>query len=94
MDPLTQALVSAGPGGLAAAIVFYFYRGKETSCKEDMIRKQAELDAANARIAALQDKIVSMMQAQLEAEPARRETLANITRSIQEQTTFLKAKLP
>lgn len=82
MDPITTALVSGGPGGIIAATIFYFYRGKQT-----------ELDAANLRIAALQDKIVNILQSQLESEPQRRETLSGIARSIQEQSTLLREKV-
>lgn len=82
MEPLTNALLQAGPGGLIAATLFYFYRGK-----------QVELDAANARVAALQDRIVAIMQSQLESEPQRRETLSAIARLVQDQSDLLKEKL-
>ncbi len=77
-----KALLSMGTGGTIAGLIFYFYRGKQT-----------ELDAANVRIAALQDKIVSILQSQLESEPQRKETLAGIARSIESQGDLLKERL-
>lgn len=95
MDPVTDAvvkgLIGAGPVSL---LLFYFYRQKESSCREEMAAKQNELDAANLRVAALQDKLVTMLQSQIEGEPQRRETLSAIGRSVQEQTALLKEKLP
>ncbi len=82
MEEISKALLSAGPGGLIASLLFYFYRGK-----------QLELDRANTKIDELQAKIVSILTMQLEAEPARKETLSAIARSISDQSAFLKDRL-
>ncbi len=79
MEELTKAFLSAGPGGLIAATLFYFYRGKST-----------ELDAARSKIDQLQSQIVTMLQSQLESEPARRETLSKLTRLVEDQSVVLK----
>lgn len=52
--------------------------------------KQAELDAARGKVDELQGKIQSILQAQLEAEPQRRETLASIARSTESNAALLK----
>ncbi len=90
MDPLTQALVSAGPGGLIAATIFYFYRGKES----ELVASRAETAAARDKIDSLQLKIQEMLQAQIENEPKRRETLDSLKRLVEEQGAALKVKVP
>ena len=72
-------MLAAGPGGLIATVLFFFYRGKAT-----------ELDAARNKIDALQAQIVAMLTAQLESEPARRETLSKLTRLVEDQSIVLK----
>ncbi len=78
---IAKAMMSMGSGGVVAATLLYFYRGKA-----------AELAEARARIEALQDRIVAMLQAQLESEPARRETLAGLKRLVEDQSAALKER--
>ena len=86
MDPVTdgfvKALLGAGPGGLIALGTLYLYRGRGI-----------DLDRANAKVDELQAKIVTMLQAQLEGEPQRRQTLADITRAIADNTNLLRERL-
>ena len=82
MEEISKAMLAAGPGGLIASVLFFFYRGKAT-----------ELDAARSKIDALQAQIVSMLQAQLESEPERRETLSRLTRLVEDQSVVLKGLL-
>ena len=82
MEELSKAMLAAGPGGLIASVLFFFYRGKST-----------ELEAARSKIDQLQAQIVAMLQAQLESEPARRETLAKLTRLVEDQSVVLKGLL-
>ena len=82
MEELTKAMLSAGPGGLIASVLFYFYRGKSQ-----------ELDSARSKIDQLQAQIVAMLQAQLESEPERRETLSRLTRLVEDQSVVLKGLL-
>lgn len=83
VDIPTNVMVAAGAVGTAVTgAIGWLFRAK-----------QAELDKANARIVELQDKLVSMMQSQLEAEPARKETLAAIARAIEGNTTLIKERL-
>ena len=82
MEELTKAMLSAGPGGLIAATLYYFYRDKA-----------AELIAARSKIDQLQSQIVDMLKAQLESEPARRETLSKLTRLVEDQSVVLKGLL-
>lgn len=56
-------------------------------------KKQAELDAANARIIVLQDKLVGFLQSQVEAEPARRETLAAMSRATANTNQLIRERL-
>ena len=80
--PTNVMVLGGGIGTALTGAVAWVFRGK-----------QAELDAANARIVVLQDKLVSIMQSQLEAEPARKETLASIARAIEGQTSLIKERL-
>ncbi len=82
MEEISKAMMAAGPGGLIASVLFYFYRGKAT-----------ELETARSKIEQLQAKIVEMLQAQLESEPTRRETLSKLTRLVEDQSVLLKEKL-
>ncbi len=79
---IAKAMMAAGPGGLIATVLFYFYRGAKT-----------ELETARQRIDQLQDRIVTMLQAQIQDEPARRETLSKLTRLVEDQTVLLKGRL-
>jgi len=79
---LAKAMLSMGSGGVIAATILFFYRGKAT-----------ELDAARNKIDALQAQIVSLLQAQMESEPSRRETLSKLTRLVEDQTILLKERL-
>jgi len=82
MEEISKAMLAAGPGGLIASVLFFFYRGKAQ-----------ELEGARAKIDALQAQIVSMLQAQMETEPSRRETLSKLTRLVEDQTVLLKERL-
>ncbi len=82
MEEISKALLTAGPGGLIAATIFYFYRGKDI-----------ELTAERAKSTALQQQIVAMLQAQLDSEPKRRDTLDALKRLIEDQSAILKAKV-
>lgn len=86
MDGLTadlmKSLVGLGPGGILAGVWFYLWRSRGV-----------ELDAARAKIDALQEKIVGMLTMQLQAEPERRDTLAGIARSVSDQSALLKERL-
>lgn len=79
---LFKALMSVGSGGLVASIIFYFYREKATA-----------LDKAETKIDGLQKTIVDMLKAQIDTEPARRETLSTIAKSLVDTNTFLKERL-
>lgn len=52
--------------------------------------KQAELDRANGRIVELQDKLVAVLQAQVEAEPKRRETLDAMARQTADTNQLIR----
>ncbi len=82
MEELSKAMLSAGPGGLIASVLFYFYRGKAQ-----------ELESARNKIDTLQAQIVTMLQSQLESEPTRRETLSKLTRLVEDQSALLKGKI-
>ena len=85
-----KAAMGAGP---VAALLFYFLRQKQTELDGVRVECKGELDAAHAKVDALQEKIVGMLQAQLEAEPARRATLEAIARSIEAGNAILKNRL-
>jgi len=55
--------------------------------------KQAELDAANARILVLQDKLVCFLRAQVESEPARKEALAAMARATADTNQLIRERL-
>lgn len=74
-----KALAGAGP---VAMLLFYFLR-----------QKQADLDRANTKVDTLQSQIVSMLQAQIESEPKRRETLDGLKRLVEDQSAMLKGKV-
>jgi len=82
MDELAKAFLAAGPGGLIAATLFYFYR-----------EWAAEITALKSKIDQLQTQIVSMLQAQLDSEPKRRETLDSLKRLIEDQSAMLKGRI-
>jgi len=82
MDELAKAFLAAGPGGLIAATLFYFYR-----------ERASEITALKAKIDQLQTQIVGMLQAQIDSEPKRRDTLDALKRLIEDQSAMLKGKL-
>ena len=57
------------------------------------IGRGKEIAALQARVDALQQKIQDMLQSQLEGEPQRRQTLADITRAIADNTNLLRERL-
>lgn len=77
--PTNVMVVAAGVGTAVTGAVGWLFRSK-----------QAEVDAARAKVDELQGKIQAILQAQLEAEPQRRETLANIARSQADNNALLK----
>ncbi len=80
VDIPTNVLVAiTGVGTAVTGAVGWLFRSK-----------QAELDAERAKNDVLQGKIQSILQAQLEAEPQRRETLAAIARSTESNAALLK----
>ncbi len=80
VDIPTNVMVAAGAIGTAVTgAVGWLFRSK-----------QAELDAARAKVDELQGKIQNILQAQLEAEPQRRETLASLVRAQAETNVYLK----
>ena len=80
VDIPTNVMVAAGAVGTTfAGAIGWLFRSK-----------QAELDAERAKNDVLQGKIQSILQAQLEAEPLRRETLANIARSQADTNALVK----
>ncbi len=81
-----KALLSMGTGGTIAGIIFFFYRGRTTELT-------VELAACRLRVDTLQGQIVSMLQAQIESEPKRRDTLDALKRLIEDQSAMLKAKV-
>ena len=79
---LFKILTGLGPGGILAGFTFYLWRDRGI-----------QLTAAQQKIDELQAKLVSMLQAQLEGEPQRRQTLADITRAIADNTNLLRERL-
>ena len=76
---VAKAVIGAGP---VAALLFYF-----------LWQKQKELDSTKSKCDQYQAQIVAMLQAQLESEPARRETLSKLTRLVEDQSVVLKGLL-
>ncbi len=77
--PTNVMVVAAGVGTAVTGAVGWLFRSK-----------QGELDAARAKVDELQGKIQAILQAQLEAEPQRRETLASLVRAQAETNVYLK----
>ncbi len=77
--PTNVLVVLGGVGTAVTGAVGWLFRSK-----------QAELDAARAKVDELQGKIQAILQAQLEAEPQRRETLASLVRAQAETNVYLK----
>lgn len=82
LPDLMKAMLGLGPGGIVAGFMFYLWR-----------QRGEEITKADAKIEELQNKIQAMLQAQLEGEPQRRQTLADITRAIADNTALLKERL-
>ena len=73
----------SGPSaGILCAFLAYLWIGRGK-----------EIAALQARVDALQQKIQDMLQSQLEGEPQRRQTLADITRAIADNTNLLRERL-
>lgn len=77
-----EGLMSIGSGGIVASIIFYFYREKAT-----------RLSQAEAQILALQQQVVDILKAQIDAEPQRREVLGKVVQSLADMNTFIKERL-
>ena len=71
--------MGAGP---VASLLFYW-----------VWRLTKEGERKDTKIDQLQGQIVAMLQAQLESEPTRRETLSKLTRLVEDQSVLLKGKL-
>ncbi len=75
-----------GTGGTIAGIIFFFYRGRTAELT-------TELAAERLKVNALQAEVVGMLKSQIEGEPARRETMARLTRFMEDQNALLKGKI-